>query len=314
MKLVDAIKYALGYNDESLAKLQLAAHKQYKEYYIRKKNGGLRAIYHPTPKVKSIQYIIKSLILDDLEISGVAVGYIKNLKSPLKKVADGHKDYSYTLRVDFKDFFSSLTYNDFNLAIENNYSLDLSESDWDIFKNFLFFSKDDQLILPIGAPTSPIVSNIILKTLDFKMLDISKRVDINSFLSRYADDIVFSSNIKGACRAFYDQFTNLIQITESPVLTINEKKTAYMSKAGKRMVNGVVLTPDNEISLGRKYKRFIRKCIHDEISGNLTVMTSNQLAGHLAYIRDVEKKFYTSLFVKYGNIVGNIKVHPNHRN
>ncbi len=310
MNIAETIKYVLEFDDHSLFEFAQIAHTNYKRYKINKKNGGKRVIYHPTAKVKSIQYIIKSVLLDELIPSDIAVGYRKDLKSPLKIIAEGHKNYNYAIRIDFKDFFPSLKFSDFKNSIESNYLTEISENEWDLLKFFLFINENGDWFLPIGSPTSPVISNIILKTIDERIRETSKKIDPDSHVTRYADDIVFSTNKKDTCKLFLDEFKKLINSIVSPKLTLNDSKTAFMSKGNKKLINGIVITPDRKISLGRHYKRFIRKCVFDYLNRKLTLMTVNQLAGHLSYIRDIEKAFYNSLYTKYGSEISNIKVIP----
>lgn len=47
-------------------------------------------------------------------------------------------------------------------------------------------------VLPQGAPTSPIVSNLICNILDIRILNLVKKYRMN--YTRYADDMTFSTN------------------------------------------------------------------------------------------------------------------------
>jgi hypothetical protein len=46
-------------------------------------------------------------------------------------------------------------------------------------------------VLPQGAPTSPVLTNIVCQKLDFLLTGVAKRFGLK--YSRYADDITFSS-------------------------------------------------------------------------------------------------------------------------
>ena len=48
--------------------------------------------------------------------------------------------------------------------------------------------------LPQGAPTSPIISNLICQILDYKIIILCKKYRLT--YTRYADDLTFSTNNK----------------------------------------------------------------------------------------------------------------------
>lgn len=94
-------------------------------------------------------------------------------------------------------------------------------------------------------------------------------------------------------------------ITESnvsvhPSLTINEEKTLFMSRNCRRVVTGMTIDPNGTISIGRARKRFIRSLLNDFKHGALIMKQPHILQGNLAFILDVEPRFYDRLCLKYG--------------
>jgi len=119
-------------------------------------------------------------------------------------------------------------------------------------------------------------------------------------LTRYADDIVYSTNKKNACRLFYRKIKTLLGKTKSPHLIINTTKTLFLSRGTLRRVTGLTITPDGTISIGRMNKRYIRKLINDFRFKKLDAEGTKYVRGYLAYILDVEPRYYNSLAMKYG--------------
>lgn len=77
--------------------------------------------------------------------------------------------------------------------------------------------------LPQGAPSSPIISNLICQVLDMHLLKIAKKYRLD--YTRYADDLTFSTNN----RVFLDSYEDFIKETTALILkagfTVNKKKT-----------------------------------------------------------------------------------------
>lgn len=76
--------------------------------------------------------------------------------------------------------------------------------------------------LPQGAPSSPIISNLICQVLDMHLLKIAKKYRLD--YTRYADDLTFSTNN----RVFLDSYKDFIKETTALILkagfTVNKKK------------------------------------------------------------------------------------------
>ena len=74
-------------------------------YKIEKKNSnGKRKIFHPSKKIKSIQYLLTNLIFNKIRIHDNAMAYVKGKKNPLRKNALKHSKFRYNIKVDFKNF------------------------------------------------------------------------------------------------------------------------------------------------------------------------------------------------------------------
>ena len=117
--------------------------------------------------------------------------------------------------------------------------------------------------------------------------------------TRYADDLVFSTNQRNASKPFLMELREKIAESEHPRLELNEQKTLYMARNCRRAVTGLIIGPDGSLSIGRKRKRYIRKLLQDYENGKLSEKETHQLQGHLAFILDAEPSFYSRLCLKY---------------
>jgi len=309
LNLADKMATFLGMPASEVSQLAGKMSKWYKRYEKPKKNGGKRVIFHPCRQLKALQYAVSEIVLNNFNIHPIAHAYIPGKASPLKKSAEEHASYRYTVRIDFKDFFPSIRPGDLKIRIEKAYTL--SNSDNLLLGQILFYSglayQGIPPFLPIGAPTSPVISNIVMTDLDEKFDSISKAVDQDSGISRYADDLYFSTNEKGGCRQFHKGVQRLLSKTESPRLVINENKTLYLSKGTKRVVNGLYVTPDGNVSIGRERKTKIKSMIYKHSKSPLSVEELKRAQGVLAYIQDCEPEFYNRLAQKYGEHFYSIK-------
>ena len=123
--------------------------------------------------------------------------------------------------------------------------------------------------LPQGAPTSPIVSNLICTKLDSEIQRFSKEHGL--FYTRYADDITFSSNKKEIPKPLvlsYEMgFTKVILGNEIRILIeengfrINQKKVRLANKSQGQEVTGLIV--NQTLNINRKYIRNIEATLHN---------------------------------------------------
>ena len=122
------------------------------------------------------------------------------------------------MNIDIKDFFDSIHFGRvrgfFNKNIEFNLPLDMAT----VMAQLVCYKG----VLPQGAPTSPIVSNLICNILDIRILNLVKKYRMN--YTRYADDMTFSTND----RCIVDNYDGILEEIANELdkfgLYINDKK------------------------------------------------------------------------------------------
>lgn len=296
--IVQIVSDYLGYTEKEAEDISKKAPKTYRRYTIPKKKGGVRVISHPSKLTKSLQYALIVTILSDLKIHDCAVAYRRGKKSPLLENAKIHSAFPYSVRVDFEDFFPSITSSDLFKVMERVKKFEkLTRGEKEFLKNSLFIRGDS---LAIGAPSSPIISNIVMYSTDEEINSLAKSISNKSAYSRYADDLVFSTDEKGKCNTFYDQVKLILNKNTSPKLTVNHSKTIFTSRGTRRVVTGLYICPNGEISIGRKNKRYIKKLLFEFDKTKIRSEELKYLSGFLSYILDVEPHYYHKLAMKYG--------------
>ena len=204
--------------------------------------------------------------------------------------------------MDFKDFFPSIVPTDWLTYLKEN-GHELNENDSTLISDIFFWhsQKSDHQELSIGAPTSPLISNLVMAPFDELLSTICKERDIT--YTRYADDLTLTTNVKDVLFEIPEKVEEIIKGLNYPALTINKEKTVFSSKKHNRHVTGLVITNDNSISIGRDKKRVIKSRVFDFINNRLDEEGKNKLKGHLSYIADVEPSFIITLEKKYSKAV-----------
>lgn len=152
--------------------------------------------------------------------------------------------------------------------------------------------------MSIGAPTSPIVSNILMFEFDEAVM---QAVSGDSVVyTRYADDLTFSAPRTGHLTGVQRAVSRVIRGMRYPKLAINKAKTTYATKKYHREVTGLIISNDGRITIGRERKRLLFAKIYSFQKGELSDNETRRLAGVISYVRSVEPDFLDVLVRKYG--------------
>ena len=263
----------------------------YASFEIPKKNGEPRVINTPNDELKWIQRKLSETLykihVDYITQNGIKTsvshGFEKN-KSIVTN-AYRHKNKKYLLNIDISDFFSS-----FNFGRVQGYFYKSRE---------FMFSKEvatiiAQLVcykgkLPQGAPTSPIISNLIFNIVDLKILALAKKYRLN--YTRYADDMSFSTNNKVFEKEYLNFIQELSDLLEKNGFEINKNKTRLEYCSSKQEVTG--LTVNNKINASRKFIKKTRAMANQLYKTNSFQIdgedgTLNQLEGRFSFINQLD--------------------------
>ncbi|PAF16952.1 RNA-dependent DNA polymerase, partial [Terribacillus saccharophilus] len=148
---------------------------------MQKKSGGERIIHTPSIDLKEIQRSIVEVLWRQQKIlweehnikPNISHAFIK--KKGIITNARVHKNKRYVFNIDLEDFFDSFHFGRVRGFFEKN-------------KDFLFPEKMATTLaqltcyngsLPQGAPTSPIITNLICNILDMRLLKIAKEFKLD---------------------------------------------------------------------------------------------------------------------------------------
>jgi hypothetical protein len=286
----------LGLGSSAAAQLIRTAPDRYAHFTIAKRTGGRRRISQPSSELKIVQAAIIDKYLIQLPVHPAAAAYVEG--TSIRMNAARHAENGPIKKYDFRDFFPSLTERSWITYCLRNQLCDRFEA---INLGRLLFMRPPGgriLRLSIGAPSSPILSNILMYQFD-RM--ISERVAQHYVTyTRYADDITFSAERTGYLTSVDKILRRTLSEMTSPKLQINEGKTVVATKKFRRKVTGLILTNDQRVSLGRDRKRELRAALHHFKNEKLNIDQAVKLAGNMAFAKDVEPEFYTRMERVYG--------------
>lgn len=288
----------VGYNKDYLKRAVSYTNSFYRTFDIRKKNGKKREISEPLPSMKDIQLWILQNILYKIPVSKYAKAYVPKLG--MKAHLNLHKKQATVLSMDIENFFPSIKLEQVEEVFR---SLGYSK----LISNLLAKLCCKERSLPQGAPTSPYLSNIILKEFDEDLFKYCSGNDIR--YSRYADDLTFSGN------SFDEKpLQEFVQLELKKLgFRVNKDKTKSMSPHERQIVTGVVVNKFPQVPFEKR--NTIRQEMHYIMKFGLTshmefkkITQTNyldHLLGKINFILSVHPK--DSEFIKYKEFLIGLK-------
>jgi RNA-directed DNA polymerase len=291
--MIERMAVELGLPEAFIYAVARGASHAYKVYSVPKRTGGRRDICHPSRVLKGLQRWLLRGVIENLPVHAAATAYIRGRS--IMDNARVHVASRYLLRMDFTDFFPSITQVDIARYIADHsvFFKDWNPADIDVFCSIVCRNS----ALTIGAPTSPALSNAICYEMDTLLQTLG--ASNHALYTRYADDLFFSTVHPGVLKNVEASVPEIIRNLKLPAnLRINAAKTRHSSKRGARHVTGITLGSDGFAYVGRAYKRKIRALIHkvDSLDGPRRA----SLAGMIAYTTGLDPQFKNSLIEKYG--------------
>lgn len=263
----------------------------YRKFEIPKKSGGTREIKAPDSDLKEIQRKLATLLwkhhkkyCEDNNIKlNISHAFEEN-KSIITN-AKIHRNKRYVLNIDLKDFFDSFHFGRVKGFFEKNREFLCNENIATIIAQIACYEGS----LPQGAPSSPIITNLICNILDVKLLKIAKEFHMD--YTRYADDMTFSTNDKNFLQNYSLFYNNINDVIEKNGFLINNKKTRLVFNDSRQEVTGLIV--NDKISIDRRYCKETR-AMADSLykRGAFNILgeegTMNQLEGRFSFINQID--------------------------
>lgn len=233
---------------------KMAADPQYHEFYIPKPGGEKRFIEHPVPALKAVQSELNRYLqaayrgimppcAHGFILSPVDEAQPRNIYTNALAHVRGH----WFLNLDLHDFFHTVT--------ERHVT--------ELFCYSFGFSPELSVMLaalcccngrlPMGAPTSPVVSNFVFYFLDYQFMELAESHE--GVYTRYADDLTFSFPRPPA-----DEFTDLVRhalLTRG--FTLNEKKFRLQGRLETPEITGLCVGKGPRPVLSKSFLKTLKK-------------------------------------------------------
>jgi RNA-directed DNA polymerase len=235
---------------------------QYYTFTIRKKSGGDRTISVPVTPLKIIQSKLNQVFTSIYEPRHSTHGFI--VGKSIVSNAEAHLQKKSVLNIDLKDFFPSINFGRVRgLLMYRPYNLpdNIATS----IARICCFNNE----LPQGAPTSPILSNMICERMDRHLQALANRH--KCIYTRYADDITFSTWRKNfpngiiqigseSSERLFNIGPEIRQIIEDNGFRVNPEKVYIRSSKERQEVTGI--TVNERLNVKRTLIRQVRAMFH----------------------------------------------------
>lgn len=251
----------------------------YRTFRISKRSGGTRIISVPGPQLKKVQAWLTQHVLNKVRPHTASHAF-----SPGSSIADcarQHAGARWLVKLDIADFFGSITeiqvFHVFRwLGYSDLVSFELarlcttvplasakhSMKAWQVrFPRRQIRYYSEKLIgrLPQGAPTSPMLANLVMRVADE---EIQKLADSNGLVyTRYSDDITFSTRGEFSREQAMEVVRQVAAILKRQGLFPNRAKTTIVHPGARRVVLGILVDRDQP-RLSRDFRDRLRQHLY----------------------------------------------------
>lgn len=233
--------------------------RRYEEFEIARRSGGEpRTIRAPIKPIKDLQRTLAEMLVAVYRPPVHAHGFVKG-RGPVTS-ATRHQQQKWVLKLDLEDFFPSIHFGRV-YGLFRAYPFEYPDEVASLLAQLCCHKNE----LPQGAPTSPVISNLICRGMDREFASIARTE--RCFYSRYADDICFSTN--------RNAFPSSLAIRESDGVRLGEEllqmlahhgfsahpeKTQLVFRAQRQRVTGLIV--NSKVNVSRDYVRSLRNLLY----------------------------------------------------
>ena len=320
----------------------------YRMYAVKKRSGGRRFIHSVSGDLFMVQRFINHEILQNCMPHFSSFAF--HSSGGIKECAAMHCGARWLFQFDLTDFFYDITEIDVcrvfqALGYRNLLAFELARlcttthlpqcqkrllfhsAPLDYFGRFASRIEADESfndtpimpypdrsgvlgVLPQGAPTSPMLSNLVARKLDELLYAFA--LDQRFVYTRYADDITFSASTFPKQQTIGNIHRNIVRLIRQAGFKENNKKTRVAGPGSRKIVLGL-LVDGGEPRISKETYHRIDRHLHASAKYGLAHVAShegfdsaygffNHLSGLIAFVKDVDQKRWHDFSYRFKKI------------
>lgn len=301
----------------------------YRMYAVKKRSGGRRFIHAVSGDLAKVQKFISQEILQKCQPHVASFAFHRS--GGIRKCALNHCGARWLFQYDLKDFFYDITESDvYKIFLSLGYrpllsfemarlcttthlprsikpithyagfdEIPVPGAEAGMLSTLAYPDKKRRLgVLPQGASTSPMLSNLAALELDNSL---SRYAADNGFIyTRYADDITVSATVFPRSISIGSIHRNIVHRIRKAGFFENKKKTHISGPGSKKLVLGLLVDGEEPRISKETYHR-IERHVYATSKFGLTDASFherfdsaygyfNHISGLIAFVKDVDKK------------------------
>jgi RNA-directed DNA polymerase len=302
----------------------------YKMFAVKKRSGGRRFIHAVSGKLMSVQQFINAEILQKVFLHPCSFAFHRN--GGIGRCAASHCGARWLFQYDLSDFFYDITEVDVFSVFERlgyrkllyfelarlcttthlprhlKCHLHFKKSFFD--KNLPYKGTTVVGVLPQGAPTSPMLSNLAAEKLDKRLNDFA--FDNGFVFSRYADDLTLSARRLPQNMSIGEIHRKIVCTIRECGFKENRKKIRIAGPGSKKIVLGLLVDGEQPRISREMYKRIDRH-LHAAMKFGIADTAKhedfdsaygfyNHLSGLISFVKDVDKKRWSDFHERFSKL------------
>jgi hypothetical protein len=277
----------------------------------------VRLVAAPKPRLKEIQRRLLRHVLEPIALHDAAHGCVRGRS--VRTAVTPHAGAAVVIRADLESFFASIPAGRiWNLlcvaGLPDGVAHTLTGLVTTVTPDAVLRAHRAQLDpatcararvphLPIGAPTSPALANLLCYSLDRRLAGVAERFDAT--YTRYVDDLAFSGGTY--LRTRRSRFLELVdEIVRAEGFALNVRKTVVLGDAGRQALLGTVI--NDHPTLPRTERDALRATLHNCAIHGWRTQTrgrpdfADHLRGRIAWAAGLDPALGAKLLTAYDRV------------
>jgi len=278
--------------------------------------NGVRLVAAPKPRLKEIQRRLLRHVLQPIALHEAAHGGV--IGRSVRTAVAPHAGATVVVRADLESFFTSIPagriWNLLRIAgLPDGVAHTLTGLVTTVAPATVLQAHHAELSpatlarlrvphLPIGAPTSPALANLLCYSLDRRLAGLAER--FGAAYTRYVDDLAFSGGPYLRARSRFLELTG--EIVGAEGFALNDRKTVVLGNSGQQRLLGTVI--NERPTLARAERDVLRAILHNCAAQGWRTQTRGRtdfpehLRGRIAWAAGLDPALGAKLVAAYNRI------------